>query len=226
MGIPPYFKEFCDASKGTIDEKECFTDGSSSTSRWRTLGDHFQWCTARLRVRSILVFPFREQPRRCPWSTDIALRKKWWLTGHRTYVFTIPLLQHETGRRNGPCESILLLKWTLNKACLHRSFEIRFHSIKWGISVPTPRIWHAKCRGRCQPFGANTKISYKVGNWHSSPSLRKENTAAEPHFLKRRRLHAFTFRIFTGLLNLNPKLLPHPNSPSPEKRRGLFGEDY
>ncbi len=21
MGIPPYFKEFCDASKGTIDEK-------------------------------------------------------------------------------------------------------------------------------------------------------------------------------------------------------------
>ncbi len=135
----------------------------------------------------------------------------------------ILLLQHETGRRNGPCRSILLC--TIN-SCLHRSFEIRFHSIMWGISVPTPRIWHAKCRGRCQPFEANTKISYKVGNWHSSPSLRKENTADEPHFLKRRRLHAFTFRIFTGLLNLNPKLLPHPNSPSPEKRRGLFGEDY
>ncbi len=26
MGIPPYLKEFCDAIKGTIDEKECFID--------------------------------------------------------------------------------------------------------------------------------------------------------------------------------------------------------
>ncbi len=36
-----------------------------------------QWCSARLRVRSILVFPFREQPPRCPRSTDAALYKKW-----------------------------------------------------------------------------------------------------------------------------------------------------
>ncbi len=36
-----------------------------------------QGCSARLRVGSILVFPFREQPPRCPRSTDVALRKKW-----------------------------------------------------------------------------------------------------------------------------------------------------
>ncbi len=36
-----------------------------------------QWCSARLRLRSILVFPFREQPPRCLRSTDAALRKKW-----------------------------------------------------------------------------------------------------------------------------------------------------
>ncbi len=29
LGKPPYLKEFCDAIKGTIDEKECFTVGSS-----------------------------------------------------------------------------------------------------------------------------------------------------------------------------------------------------
>ncbi len=103
---------------------------------------------------------------------------------------------------------ILLIKQDDWSSCLHRSFEICFHSILWGSSASTPRTWHAKCRGRCQPFGANTKICYKVGNWHSSPSLR--NIAAEPHFLKRRRLHAFTFRIFTGILNLNPKLVPPP----------------
>ncbi len=36
-----------------------------------------QWYSARLRVRLILVFRFREQPPRCPRSTDAALRKTW-----------------------------------------------------------------------------------------------------------------------------------------------------
>ncbi len=58
------------------------------------------------------------------------------------------------------------------------------------------------------------------GNWLSSPSQRREPTAAEPHFLKRRRLQAdlvFAFRIFTGLLNVNWK---SPPLTSRHRRRG------
>ncbi len=73
------------------------------------------------------------------------------------------------------------------KEILLRSFEIGFQPIIWGLSAPTPRIWYvspfAKPRGRDLPFRANSKISYKVGNWHSSPSLRRETAAVGPSFL-------------------------------------------
>ncbi len=36
------------------------------------------------------------------------------------------------------------------------------------------------CSPNLVAFGANSKISYKVGNWHSSPPLRRE-TAADGH---------------------------------------------
>ncbi len=139
--------------------------GLESTSRWRTLGDHFnaQWCSAMLRVWSILVFLFREQPPRCPRSTDAALRKNWELAGHRTYVFTYVYsmrLAEETGHAGQSCSVQLTHNWAMysisllsavillksktidlhDKECLQRSFEICFHSIMWGISASTPRI--------------------------------------------------------------------------------------
>ncbi len=62
------------------------------------------------------------------------------------------------------------------------SFEIGFHPIIRGLSASTPRTWYArvvaKPRGRYQSFRANSKISYTVGNWHSSPPLQRETTAA------------------------------------------------
>ncbi len=49
----------------------------------------------------------------------------------------------------------------------------------------TPGVWYASLlanpRGRYQPFRANSKIIYKVGNWHSSNSLRRDMVAAGPH---------------------------------------------
>ncbi len=81
MGIPPYFKEFCDARKGTIDEKECFTDGSSSTRRWRTLGDHFLFVNNLADALEALMLLFAK-------NGDLP---------DTEHVFTILLLQHETG---------------------------------------------------------------------------------------------------------------------------------
>ncbi len=44
-----------------------------------------------------------------------------------------------------------------------------------------PRIWYSslftKPRCRHQPSRANSKICYKVGNWHASPPLQREATA-------------------------------------------------
>ncbi len=43
-------------------------------------------------------------------------------------------------------------------------------------------IWYAsvfvKPRGRGQPYGRHSKVSYKVGNWHLPPSLRRETAVA------------------------------------------------
>ncbi len=55
------------------------------------------------------------------------------------------------------------------------------------LSASAPRIWcaslWAKPRDRCQPFGANSKISYKVGNLDPPPSIQIEAAAAGPSFL-------------------------------------------
>ncbi len=59
--------------------------------------------------------------------------------------------------------------------------EIGFHPIMRGRSASTPRIWYASLFPKpCvmnQSFRANSRNSYKVNNWHSSPSLRKETAS-------------------------------------------------
>ncbi len=61
-----------------------------------------------------------------------------------------------------------------DNALLPRSFEVGFD--------PTPWICYASLfvntRGRCQPSGANSKVGYNVGNWRSSPPLRRETAVA------------------------------------------------
>ncbi len=63
--------------------------------------------------------------------------------------------------------------------------------------------WHiTKPRGKYQPSRANSKISYKVGNWHSSPPQRRGTAAAG----QRRRLRTdliTAFKICTGLLDID-----------------------
>ncbi len=69
-----------------------------------------------------------------------------------------------------------------NKALLPRSLEIGFHPFIRGLSASAPRMWHAslfaKPRCKYQPSTANSKISFKVDNWHVSPPLRRETGAA------------------------------------------------
>ncbi len=69
-----------------------------------------------------------------------------------------------------------------DKVLFPRSLEIGFHPFIRVLSASAPRIrWtsqFAKPRCRYQPFRANSKISYKVGSWHASASLRRE-TAVE-----------------------------------------------
>ncbi len=55
------------------------------------------------------------------------------------------------------------------------------------FDAPTPCMWYvslsAKPHGGYQPLRANSKISNKIGNWHSSPPLKRETAAAGPSFL-------------------------------------------
>ncbi len=62
------------------------------------------------------------------------------------------------------------------------------------------------------PFRTNSKISYKVGNLHSSPSPRRETAAADL---------ITAYKIFTGVLDVDPNLLFLPPT-----RRGLRGNPY
>ncbi len=74
-----------------------------------------------------------------------------------------------------------------DNAFLPKSFEIGFLPFIQVLSASTPPIWHvsllAKTRSRYQPFTANSKISYKVGYWHGSPSLRRETAVGRLSFL-------------------------------------------
>ncbi len=54
----------------------------------------------------------------------------------------------------------------------------------------------AKPRGRYQPFGANSRVSYNVGNLHS---LRRETAAAGSSFLA---VVTTTFKTFMSLLGV------------------------
>ncbi len=69
--------------------------------------------------------------------------------------------------------------------CKQMSLIVGVHPIISGLSATTPQIWCvsliAKPRGRYQLFGANSRISYKVGNW--KPVLRRETAVAGPSFL-------------------------------------------
>ncbi len=67
---------------------------------------------------------------------------------------------------------------------LPRVFEFGLHPILRGLSASTPRIWYTnlyeKPPGRYQPLKANLKVNNGIGNWHSSPSLRREAAAGVP----------------------------------------------
>ncbi len=56
-----------------------------------------------------------------------------------------------------------------------------------GLSASAPRMWYASLfansRGRYQSFTAISKVTLKVGNWHSSLHLRKETAVTGPSFL-------------------------------------------
>ncbi len=53
---------------------------------------------------------------------------------------------------------------------------IKGHNIARSLLTGIPRC-------RYQTTRANSKISYKAGNWHSSPPLRREAATIEPSFL-------------------------------------------
>ncbi len=111
---------------------------------------------------------------------------------------------------------------------LPRALEIGFHPFIRGLSASAPRVWcvslFLKPFCKYQPFRANSKISYKVGNWHASPPLGRGTAAAKFSFLQRRRLRAdliTTFKISTGLLDIVSNLFFLPPA-----RRGLRGHSY
>ncbi len=92
---------------------------------------------------------------------------------------------------------------------------IGFHPFIQGLSASAPRSWYASLLGkfccRYQPSRANSKISFKVGHWHSSPPLRRETAAAEPSFLAAAMTDLITaLKIFKGLLDIDPNLVFHP----------------
>ncbi len=88
------------------------------------------------------------------------------------------------------------------------------------LCASAPRIWYASLfanpRGRYQPSRANSKISHKVGNWYASPPPRRE-TAAATNLADL----ITAFKIFTGLLDIDPNLFFLPPA-----RRGLRGHTY
>ncbi len=106
-----------------------------------------------------------------------------------------------------------------DKALVPRSLEIGFHPFIRGLTTSTPRIWYAslfnKPRCRYQPSWAISKISYNVGNWYTSPPLRRETAGAGPSFL------ITPFKIITGLLDIDPNSFFLPLA-----QRSLRGHPY
>ncbi len=80
-----------------------FWSGLESARRWRTLEDHsnaqahscfsFSWTTSQMSSKQ--------------WRCSLRMMSKWWPGGHRVWTFTVLLLLHGTGRRNGTYRSIL-----------------------------------------------------------------------------------------------------------------------
>ncbi len=102
-----------------------------------------------------------------------------------------PCIQISQGSR-GSGRQCILFHCSVHWSCkwgktidLHN--KTLFYPIIQGFSASTPRPWYAslfaKPCGRYQSFRANSKIRYKVGNWHSSPPLQRETAAAGPSFL-------------------------------------------
>ncbi len=132
---------------------------------------------------------------------------------------------------------------------LPRSFQIARHLIIRGFRASTPWVWYvslfAKPRGRYQPFRANSKVSYKFGNWYSSPALRREIAAPVPSFLAAATATGRPYnhmQDIRGTLRCWSELVappPHSSRPSkaplqgtlryeppPEERVSFFGGDY
>ncbi len=116
-----------------------------------------------------------------------------------------------------------------------------------GLSASAPRIWYAslfaKPRCRYQPSRANSKISYKVGNWHASPPLWRETSATGPSFLAVATTSGWPdYRlqdiqgpfgywselVFASFRSTRPKRAPLQGTPRceppPKERIGVFGE--
>ncbi len=88
---------------------------------------------------------------------------------------------------------------------IRHSFQIGFHPCIRRLRASAPQIWFAslfaKPRCRYQPSWANSKIIYKVGNWHASLTA-----AAGPSFVAA----AGDFKILKGLLDIDPNLFFQP----------------
>ncbi len=102
-----------------------------------------------------------------------------------------------------------------HSSCQHFVLLVHF-------SAAAPRIWYASLftKPRCgyQPSRANSKIIYKVGNWHASsppPLLPRETAAAGPSFLAGATASGWPGYSLQG----TPRC-----EPPPKERVGIFGE--
>ncbi len=97
----------------------------------------------------------------------------------------------------------------------------------------------AKPRCSHQQSRANSKISYNVGNWHSSSPLRRETAATGPSFLaalttsgwldyRLQDIHGpfgyWSEFVIPHSRSMRPKRAPLQGTPPPKERVGIFGE--
>ncbi len=126
-----------------------------------------------------------------------------------------------------------------------KTLELSASGKRMRTSPHLPWIWYASLVAkpccRYQPSRANSKISYKAGNWQTSPPLWRETAATGPSSSQRQRLRAdlvIAFKVFKGLKDIDPNFPPSRLTwpkraplqgtprcePPPKERVGIFGE--